>query len=366
MIFLDYGNSAAGSILPFTTHGIFAHTSPRQSLHNTDCMFENTYLVSPRRVKRHARVKSKRPFRSPVKDVFSLVGKTPLLDLSHYSPRRGVKIFAKAEWANPGHSVKDRPASRIIRAAWRSGKLAADRILLDSTSGNTGLAYAMFGAALGVHVRLVVPENVSQFQKNLLRAYGAEVIWTSAQEGSDGAIRAARAILVEKPQRYYYADQYGNPENWKAHYHTTAPEIWRQTSGRITHFVAGLGTTGTFVGTSRRLLEFNSDIHLISFQPDSPFHGLEGLKHLPTAITPAIYDASLADANLELATEAAQHWVRELARRDGLLIGLSSGAALEASRQVANRHDNGVIVTIFPDGGYRYLEDSFWEQNGGF
>jgi len=303
-------------------------------------------------------------FRSPgpaAKNVFALVGNTPLFDLSRYSPRSAVKIFAKAEWTNPGHSVKDRPASRIIRRAWQNGKLTRDHILLDSTSGNTGAAYALFGATLGIRVRLVVPENVSPFQKNLLRAYGAEVIWTNATEGSDGAIRVARAMFAESPRRYYYADQYSNPENWQAHYHTTAPEIWRQARGTLSHFVAGLGTTGTFVGAGRRLLKFNPAIRLISFQPDSPFHGLEGLKYLPTALVPAIYDAALAHDNLEISTEAAQHWVRELARREGLLIGLSSGAALEASRRVAAKLDAGVIVTIFPDGGYRYLEDSFWE-----
>jgi cysteine synthase B len=227
MIFFDDGTPQRCEYCFLQLMAFSCHTLPRTFLHDIDCMFENTYLVSPRGVKRRARIKSKRPLPSPATDVFSLVGKTPLLDLSRYSPKRGVKIFAKAEWANPGHSVKDRPASRIIRAARQSGELAADRILLDSTSGNTGLAYAMFGSALGIRVRLVVPENVSRFQKNLLRAHGAEVIWTSAQEGSDGAIRTARAILAEKPQRYYYADQYGNPENWKAHYHTTAPDIWR-------------------------------------------------------------------------------------------------------------------------------------------
>jgi cysteine synthase B len=318
-------------------------------------MVANLPLVSLRR----ASPKS-RPASLPVKNVFALVGQTPMLDLSRYSPKPSVKIFAKAEWTNPGHSVKDRPASRIIRIALRRGELRRDRILLDSTSGNTGVAYALFGAALGLRVRLVVPENVSAFQKNVLRAYGADVVWTSAQEGSDGAIRAAAAIFAENPQRYYYANQYGNAGNWQAHYHTTAVEIWRQTAGRITHFVAGLGTTGTFVGAGRRLLTFNPAIRLISFQPDSPFHGLEGLKYLPTAIVPPIYDAALAHKNLEIAAEAAQHWVRELARREGLLIGLSSGAALEASRRVAAQLDASVIVTIFPDGGYRYLDESFW------
>jgi len=320
-------------------------------------MFARTQFVSRRNVAR-----SNRAFTAPAKNVFALVGHTPVLDLSRYSPKKTAKIFAKAEWANPGHSIKDRPASRIIRRARQNGELTRDRILLDSTSGNTGVAYALFGAALGLRVRLVVPENVSRFQKNILRAYGADVIWTSAQEGSDGAIRGARAMFAENPRRYYYADQYSNAENWKAHYHTTAVEMWRQTAGRITHFVAGLGTTGTFVGAGRRLLQFNPAIQLISFQPDSPFHGLEGLKYLPAALVPSIYDATLAHENLEIPTEAAQHWVRELARREGLLIGLSSGAALEASRRVAAQIHPGVIVTIFPDGGYRYLEDSFWDS----
>jgi cysteine synthase B len=324
-------------------------------------MFEQSPIISRRRHRR-APFRIPRPAPPAAKNVFALVGNTPLLDLSRYSPKPAVKIFAKAEWANPGHSVKDRPASRIIRLAEQNGELTRDRILLDSTSGNTGAAYALFGAALGIRVRLAVPENVSQFQKNLLRAYGAEVIWTSAQEGSDGAIRVARATFAENPRRYYYADQYSNAENWKAHYHTTAAEIWRQTHGSVTHFVAGLGTSGTFVGTGRRLLQFNPAIRLICFQPDSPFHGLEGLKHMPTALVPAIYDGALAHENLEIATEAAQPWVRELARREGLLIGLSSGAALEASRFVAARLAAGVIVTIFPDGGYRYLEDSFWRS----
>jgi len=324
-------------------------------------MFESSSIIAQRQLHR-ASSRIHRLALPVVKNVFALVGNTPLLDLSRYSPKPAVRIFAKAEWANPGHSVKDRPASRIIRAAVQNSKLTHGRILLDSTSGNTGAAYALFGAALGIRVRLVVPENVSPFQKNLLRAYGAEVIWMSGQEGSDGAIRAARAMFAENPRRFYYADQYSNAENWQAHYHTTAVEIWRQTQGRLTHFVAGLGTSGTFVGSARRLLKFNPAIQLISFQPDSPFHGLEGLKHLPTAIVPSIYDATLAHNHLEIATEMAQHWVRELARREGLLIGLSSGAALEACRRVAARLDAGVIVTIFPDGGYRYLDDSFWNS----
>ncbi|MDZ7269844.1 MAG: cysteine synthase family protein [candidate division KSB1 bacterium] len=296
------------------------------------------------------------------RSVFALVGNTPLLDLSTYSPHRRVKIFAKAEWQNPGRSVKDRAASRMIQVARRRGQLTCEKILLDSTSGNTGVAYALFGAALHLRVRLVVPENVSRHQKNLLAAYGAEVIWTSASEGSDGALRVARALQAEAPSRYFYINQYDNPENWRAHFHTTAPELWQQTHGRLTHFIAGLGTSGTFVGTGRCLRQFNPAIRLIALQPDSPLHGLEGLKHMPTAIVPAIYDPHLADDHLAIATEEAQELVRDVARRHGWLIGLSSGAALAAARRVAGGITHGVIATIFPDGGHRYLEESFWHE----
>ncbi len=294
--------------------------------------------------------------------LLALIGNTPLLDLSAFSPHPRVEIFAKAEWQNPGRSVKDRAASRIVRAALRSGQLTRDKILLDSTSGNTGVAYALLGAALGIRVRLAVPQNVSAYLRRLLLAYGVEVVWTSAAEGSDGAIRMARALYDERPSQYFYANQYANPENWRAHYHSTAVEIWRQTRGRVTHFVAGLGTSGTFTGTGRRLRELNPAIRLISVQPDSPLHGLEGLKHMPTAIVPAIYDPALANENLEVATEAAQELVRGMARRQGLLAGLSSGAALEAARMLAARLEHGVIVTIFPDSGHRYLEEKFWDE----
>jgi cysteine synthase B len=294
--------------------------------------------------------------------IFAQIGNTPLVDLSTYSPNSHVAIFAKAEWQNPGRSVKDRAASGIIRTARRKGDLAREKILLDSTSGNTGVAYALFGAALGIRVRLVIPNNVSAYLRNLLRAYGVDIVWTGADEGSDGAIRMARALYEERPSQYFYANQYANPENWRAHYHSTAIEIWWQTTGRLTHFVAGLGTSGTFTGTGRRLRELNPAIRLISMQPDSPFHGLEGLKHMPTAIVPAIYDSSLADQNLGVATEAAQELVRDLARRQGLLVGLSSGAALAAARTVAARMERGLIVTIFPDSGHRYLEEKFWHE----
>jgi cysteine synthase B len=294
--------------------------------------------------------------------IFAHVGNTPLVDLSPFSPNPKVAIFAKAEWQNPGRSIKDRAGCQIIESAWRKGELTRDKILLDSTSGNTGVAYAIFGAALGLRVRLAVPNNVSAYLRNLLRAYGVDIVWTSAEEGSDGAIRMARALLDERPSQYFYANQYANPENWRAHYLTTAIEIWWQTSGRLTHFVAGLGTSGTFTGIGRRLRELNPAIRLISMQPDSPFHGLEGLKHMPTAIVPPIYDPTLADENLGVATEAAQELVRDLARRQGLLVGLSSGAALAASRAVAARLERGVIVTIFPDSGHRYLEEKFWHE----
>jgi len=296
------------------------------------------------------------------RSVYDLVGNTPLLDLSKYSPHPRVRIFAKAEWYNPGGSVKDRPASRIISAAVRSGQLTKEKFLLDASSGNTGLAYAMFAAARGFRVRLAVPENVSRYQKNLFRAFGADVVYTSSQDGSDGAIRAAQAIFAEAPEKYFYADQYGNQENWKAHYHITAPEIWWQTRGKLTHFVAGLGTSGTFVGVGRWLRMIDPAIRLISAQPDSPVHGLEGWKHMPSALVPAIYDERLADENLWIPTEASQELVRDLARREGLLVGLSAGGALHAVRQVAAEIDHGVIVTIFADGGQRYLEEKFWEE----
>ncbi len=303
------------------------------------------------------------PADAATRSLFALVGNTPLLDFSHYSPHRRVKILAKAEWQNPGRSIKDRAASRMIRVALRRGRLTRDQILLDSTSGNTGVAYALFGAALQLRVRLVVPENVSRYQKNLLAAYGAEVIWTSAGEGSDGAIRVARALQAEAPSRYFYINQYNNPENWRAHFHTTALELWQQTAGRLTHFVAGLGTSGTFIGTGRRLRQLNPAIRLIAVQPDSPLHGLEGLKHMPTAIVPTIYDPHLADENLAISTEEAYDLVRHVARRHGWLIGLSSGAALAAARHVAETITHGVIATVFPDGGHRYLEEGFWNES---
>jgi cysteine synthase B len=272
----------------------------------------------------------------------------------------GIELYAKAEWQNPGGSVKDRAAARMILEGEASGKLTANRIILDATSGNTGIAYAMVGAARGYSVKLCVPENASPERKLILRALGAELVLTDPLEGTDGSIREARRMHAEDPDRYFYPDQYSNDANWRAHYDTTGPEIIEQTSGRLTHFVAGLGTSGTFVGTGRRLRQFNPSIKLISFQPDSAFHGLEGLKHMDSAIVPAIYDSTLADEDLRVGSEESYEMVRRLARREGLLGGISSGAALAVMLDVARRLDRGVIVTIFPDGAEKYLTDKFW------
>jgi cysteine synthase B len=293
-----------------------------------------------------------------------LVGNTPLLRLEHISAEfPQVKILGKAEWFNPGGSVKDRAAANIVREALRRGQLSAGRSLLDATSGNTGIAYAMLGAALGFRVTLCVPAHVSAERKRILHAYGAQIVWTDPAEGSDGAIRKARELAAEKPDRYFYADQYSNPANWRAHYCSTAEEIWRQTHGRITHFAAVLGTSGTFVGTARRLRELNPHIRCISLQPDSPLHGIEGAKHMPSAIVPGIYDASIADANLELATEEAYRAVKLLAREEGLLVGVSAGAAVAGCLRLAREAaPNSVIVTVLADSGDKYLSQRFWEE----
>jgi cysteine synthase B len=294
------------------------------------------------------------------------IGSTPLLRLERVTASlKDVQVLAKAEWTNPGGSVKDRAASRIVSEALRSGKLGAGISLLDSTSGNTGIAYAMLGAAYGIPITLCMPSNVSKERKRILRAYGATVIYTDPGEGSDGAIRKAQEIAAAEPERYYYADQYSNDANWRAHYaNGTADEIWMQTAGRATHFVAILGTSGTFVGTSRRLKELNPAICCISLQPDSPFHGIEGTKHMETLIVPKIYDASIADAELGIETEAAYTMARRVAREEGLLIGVSAAAALVGAMQVARDAPAGsVIVTIFPDSGDKYLSEHFWEEN---
>ena len=299
--------------------------------------------------------------RAPGSSVFDMIGRTPLVRLHQFErDTPGVELYAKAEWQNPGGSVKDRAAARMILEGEAGGRLDRSRIILDATSGNTGIAYAMVGAARGYKVRLCVPENASQERKLILRALGAELVLTNPLEGSDGAIREARRMYADDPGRYFYPDQYSNDANWQAHYDTTAPEIIEQTSGRLTHFIAGLGTSGTFVGVGRRLKKFNPQIKLISFQPDSPFHGLEGLKHMETAIVPAIYDPSLADDDLRVDTEQAYRMVRRLAREEGMMAGISSGAAMCAMLHVARRLQRGMLVTVFPDGAEKYLTEKFW------
>ena len=293
------------------------------------------------------------------------IGNTPLLRFTKLIKElKDVQVHAKAEWNNPGGSVKDRAASKIVVEALRAGKLGAGKTLLDSTSGNTGIAYAMLGAALGIPITLCMPSNVSAERKRILRAYGAEIVYTDPGEGSDGAIRKAREVAAADPERYYYADQYSNDANWRAHYENgTADEIWRQTEGRVTHFTAMLGTSGTFVGTSRRLKELNPKIRCISLQPDSPFHGIEGAKHMETSIVPRIYDANLADAELGIGTEAAYRMTRRLAAEEGLLVGVSAAAALVGALQIAKEAAAGsVVVTIFPDSGDKYLSEHFWDE----
>jgi S-sulfo-L-cysteine synthase (O-acetyl-L-serine-dependent) len=292
-----------------------------------------------------------------------LVGNTPLLELSSVSREvPGVRILGKAEWYNPGGSVKDRPALWMIRDGEKSGDLGPGKVILDATSGNTGIAYAWIGASLGYRVKLCMPKNASEERKKILRAYGVEVVLTDPGEGSDGAIREARRLYAEDPERYFYPDQYKNPANPRAHYESTAPEIWEQTDGEVTHFVAGLGTSGTFVGTSTRLREYNPDIKVISFEPDSPFHGLEGMKHMASAIVPEIYDPTIADQNFGTPTENAYDMVKRLAREEGILVGISAGAAVATSLRVARELESGVVVTVLCDSADKYLSESFWEE----
>jgi cysteine synthase B len=294
-------------------------------------------------------------------NVLDLVGNTPLLRLRLFEDELpGVRVYAKAEYRNPGGSVKDRPALRMITEAERTGRLTPERVILDATSGNTGVAYAMIGAARGYRVHLVMPRNVSAERRALVHAYGAEVTYSDPMEGSDGAIRLSREILAADPGRYFMPDQYNNPENWLAHYHGTGPEIWEQTQGAVTDFVAAVGTSGTFVGTGRRLRELNPRIRLHSIQPDSPWHGLEGLKHMETSIVPGIYDPNLADDGMGAPTEEAYALARRLAATEGLLVGHSSGANLWGVREVGHRIGRGVIVTIFADGGDRYLSGGLY------
>jgi cysteine synthase B len=303
------------------------------------------------------------PTLAPV-SLLATIGRTPLLRLYRLgADSPGVEIYAKAEFQNPGGSVKDRAAVSIVRDAERSGRLRPGGTILDASSGNTGIAFAMIAAARGYHLKLCVPGNVTPERLRTLRAYGADLVVTNPMEGTDGAIREARRIHAEAPDRYFYADQYNNDANWRAHYETTAVEILEQTDGRITHFVAGLGTSGTFVGTGRRLRAFRRDIRLISVQPESPLNGIEGLKHMETAIRPGIYDDSLADEDVRVSTERAFALTRRLATEEGLLVGVSSGAALAAVLDLAARIREGVIVTVFPDSGTRYLSEHFWEKS---
>src|SRR6266542_4128387 len=290
--------------------------------------------------------------------IVDLIGNTPLIRLPRFEAGlRNVELYAKAEWKNPGGSVKDRPALRMIQDGEKSGALTRDKIILDATSGNTGIAYAMIGAARGYKVRLCVPQNVTPERKRILSAYGAEIVFTDPMEGSDGAIIRAKAMYAAEPGLYFYPDQYNNTGNWRAHYDTTAPEIFEQTQGRITHFVAGLGTSGTFMGAGRKFREVKPSIRLTSVQPDSPLHGLEGLKHMATAIVPGIYDPSLADEDIGVATEEAFELTRQLAREEGLLVGKSSSANVFAALNIARSLPRGsVVVTVLCDSGERYLD----------
>lgn len=291
------------------------------------------------------------------------VGNTPLLELHRIAAEVApVRIFGKAEWFNPGGSVKDRPALNMILDGEASGKLTKEKVLLDATSGNTGIAYAMLGASLGYRVKLCVPKNMSPIRRRILTSYGAELVLTDPTRGSDGAIEKAREIYAADPGQYFYPDQYSNNANWRAHYVTTGPEILEQTGGAITHFIAGLGTSGTFMGTAKRLREEKPDIRLISFQPDGPMHGLEGLKHMPTSIVPEIYDETRAHENRWVRTEEAQAMCRRLAKEEGLLVGMSSGAAVACALDVARTLKSGTIVTLLPDSAHKYLDFEFWDK----
>ena len=304
------------------------------------------------------------PFAST--DIERQIGNTALLGFRrvtrHLPPN--IRIFAKAEWQNPGGSVKDRAAARIIRAAEADGRLAPGKTIMDSTSGNTGIAYAMIAAAKGYGVKLFLPSNVSPERIAILRAYGVDLAFTDPLEGSDGALKAARELAAKDPQNYFYADQYSNPANWQAHYDGTGLEIWQQTGGQVTHFVAGLGTSGTLMGSGRRLRQCNPAVKIVSVEPDSPFHGLEGLKHMNSAIQPGIYDPDFADVKLGIRTEDAYAMARRLAREEGYLVGISAAAAmvgcLEIAEELAQQGQAAVIATLFPDNAYKYLREAFW------
>ncbi|MGI9105745.1 MAG: PLP-dependent cysteine synthase family protein [Pyrinomonadaceae bacterium] len=298
-------------------------------------------------------------------DLVSCIGRTPLVRLRRVTCDlpAGVEVYAKAEHLNPGGSVKDRAALAMILAGERSGQLRPGKIILDATSGNTGIAYAMIGAARGYTVTLCLPRNASFERKRILNIYGAQLVETDPMHGTDGAQVRAKEMAAAAPDKYFYPDQYNNEANWRAHYEETAPEIWEQTAGRITHFLAGLGTSGTFVGAARRLKQYNPQVRAISMQPDSPLHGLEGMKHMATALVPGIYDAKLADENVEVATEDAQEMTRRLAREEGLLVGVSAGAnAYAAIRLARTLPPSSIVVTVLCDGGGKYLSERWWDE----
>jgi cysteine synthase B len=299
----------------------------------------------------------------PDQSILQRIGNTPLIRIRVLEKEfPHITFYAKAEWFNPGGSVKDRPALRMIEEAERTGELTVEKIILDSTSGNTGIAYALIGAVKGYRVKLVMPENVTEERKEIVKAFGAEVIYTPAMEGSDGAIREAHRIHDAAPGVYFMPDQYNNPFNWRAHFDTTGPEILDQTHGEVTHFIAGLGTTGTLIGVGRFLKRHNRDIRVIAAEPDDGLHGLEGLKHIPSSIVPGIYDPSVHDEKISVQTETAYELAHDLARLEGLLVGNSSGAAVYAARQVARRTSDGVFVLVFPDGGDRYLTSGLYRR----
>ncbi len=303
-----------------------------------------------------------------VADIEAQIGNTPLIGFKRITAHlpKNIQIFAKAEWHNPGGSVKDRPAFEIVRQALADGRLGNGKILMDSTSGNTGIAYAMLGASIGFGVKLFMSEAVSKERIAILKAYGVDIEFTDPMEGSDGAIVAVRELAERDPETYFYADQYNNPANWQAHYKTTGVEIWKQTEGQVTHFIAGLGTSGTLTGTSKRLREYNPDLQIISAQPDIAFHGIEGWKHMPTSILPGIYNENLADEDMGITTEDSYEMTRRLAREEGYLVGPSAGAAMVASLKVAERlaenGQSGTIVTLFPDNAYKYLTSNLWDE----
>ncbi|NPA58783.1 MAG: cysteine synthase B [Aquificae bacterium] len=305
------------------------------------------------------------PVRKARKSILQLVGNTPLIKLEKSLPEdlkdKPVEIYAKLEGYNPGGSVKDRPATRMIVEAIQSGKLTKDKIILDATSGNTGIALAMVGTALGYRVELAMPSNVSEERKKIIQAYGAKIHYTDPLQSTDGAILYVRELIEKYPDRYYYIDQYNNDANWRSHFYSTAIEIWKQTEGKITHFIAGIGTGGTIMGTGRRLKIFNPDIQIIGVQPDSPFHGIEGLKYIETSIKPGIFDENRLDRTMFIGTDISYQRARELARKEGVFVGQSSGAAFEASIRLAREINEGVIVFVCPDGGEKYLTTPLWE-----